>query len=562
MPFRNRWRIGFIGALKLKAIVHIGTEKTGTSSIQRFLYQNQKTLKSAGFHFVQSAGTTNNRALPAYCISDDSYDEYLIEKGISTPEGREKFRRNFIAKFESELESLGSNIHTVIISSEHFHSRLHTEDEMDNVHRLLSAYFDSIKIVCYIREQGATCTSFYTTNLRAGGTKTFSEIIRLCTHRNKYYNYYEMLLEWEKRFGFESIDLSIYDHEKFLNKSLLDDFISKIDPELVGALDKRIAIENKSLRPSGQALARAINCAFPVRTARVELLAIREKIQNIIYRELKGKGQQPSLATRNKVFSLFAESNQRLKDKYFPNSDSIFDDPDEQAKVERVLDNDFIGVVIRVLGVVKKELAGLVSAQEVSDIYAHILSCSKDISAEQEEQEEKNGKELTLTDDDARLFKNAALRLESTDLASAVRLMSLAADICPARPILEKLESYVAAETEPTKHQYFLSYGYNSDDDHARLSPILLGSEFRTWLKQLESPFRNRFSVLADHKAVHENGDADAASTAGSTWAFTIFEAESIEKAVAIAAECPFLLAGGSVELSEVVGLLQKAAQT
>ena len=549
----------------MKAIVHIGTEKTGTSSIQRFLYQNQKPLKSAGFHFIQSAGTTNNRALPAYCVSDDSYDEYLIGKGISTTEGREKFRRNFIAKFESELESLGSNIHTVIISSEHLHSRLHTEDEMDNVHRLLSAYFESIKIVCYIREQGDTCTSFYTTNLRAGGTKTFSEIIRLCSHRNKYYNYYEMLLEWEKRFGFESIDLSIYDHEKFLNKSLLDDFTSKIDPELVGALDKRIEIENESLRPSGQALARAVNCAFPVRTARVELLAIREKIQNIIYRELKGKGQQPSLATRNKIFSSFAESNQRLKDKYFPNSESMFDDPGEQAKVERVLDNDFIRVVVRVLGVVKKELAGVVSDQEFSDICAHILACSKDISAEQEEQEEKNGKELTLTDDDARLFKNAALRLEKSDLASAVRLMSLAADIFPARPILERLErleSYAAVETEPTKNQYFLSYGYHSDDDHARLSPILLGSEFRTWLEQLESPFRNRFSVLADHKAVHENGDADASSIAGSTWAFTIFEAVSLEKAIAIVAECPFLLAGGSVELSEVVGLLQKAPQT
>ena len=550
----------------MKAIVHIGTEKTGTSSIQRFLYQNRKLLENAGFHFIQSAGTTNNRALPAYCVSDDSYDDFLDGKGISTPEGREEFRRNFIAKFERELESLGSNTHTVVISSEHFHSRLHTEEEMDNVHRLLSAYFDSIKIVCYIREQGTNCTSSYTTYLRAGGAKTFSEFFRLCTHRNKYYNYYAMLLEWEKRFGFESIDLSIFDQKNFLNSDLLDDFTSKIDPELVGALDKKIKIENESLRPSGQAMARAINCAFPVRTAPVELLSIREKIQNIIYLELKGKGQQPPLAIRNEVFSSFSNSNEILKDKYFPNRDGLFELRDEQAEVDRTLDDDSIRVVIKVLGVLRKELAGIVSEQECSDIYAHILSCSDDMTADQEE---KKGVEFTFNNDDARFFKNAALRLEKTGLAYAVRLMGLAGKILPSPPILAKLEHYANAnanaKTETKNNQYFVSYGYRHEDDRARLAPLLLGeefrSEFRLWLERLESPLKNFFNELTDHKVVRENHDADALSGGASIMAFTIFEAESIEKAIAIVADCPFILAGGSVNISEVARIIPTVSQ-
>ena len=85
----------------LKAIVHIGTEKTGTTSIQRYLYLNRKKLKNSGFHFIQSAGNTNNRAIPAYCISDDRNDDFFRVEGIATPQEREDFRRIFIKKFES-----------------------------------------------------------------------------------------------------------------------------------------------------------------------------------------------------------------------------------------------------------------------------------------------------------------------------------------------------------------------------------------------------------------------------------------------------------------------------
>ena len=542
----------------MKAIVHIGTEKTGTTSIQRFLFHNRKALKGAGYHFVQSAGKTNNRALPAYCVSDDAYDDFLNGKGISTPEGREKFRRNFIRKFESEIESLPDSIHTVVISSEHFHSRLRSEQEMENVYKLLSTYFDSIKIVCYLREQGTTCTSYYSTTLRAGETKSFSEFLRACTPRNYYYNYYEMLGQWEKHFGFEALDVSLFDQDKFLNGDLLDDFTAKIDPKLVGALDKRIKIENESLRPTGQALARAINCAFPVRTVRAELLPIRERLQEIVYRELKGKGRQPSLATRKEIFNFFLESNEKLKAKYFPDVENIFDRPGRPLTVDGTVDAKFIEVLIKLLDAVKNEGAGVVREEEYSVIYMHILSCIGEISVDEGR---KRGKEVTLNEDDARLFKNAALRLEKKNREYAMRLMSLAGEILPSPPILEKLEEYAGLKTRVLKSQYLITYRYHSDDDHVALQPVLFGAEFQSWLKQLENPLRSAFNPLKEHKSISQTGTVESCSKASSVWAFTVFNAESMEQAMAIVAGCPFVLAGGLVEVSELVQLMPAVSQ-
>ena len=63
----------------MKAIVHIGREKTGTSSLQSYLYLNRQQLKNAGFHFIQSAGQLNNWMLPAFCSNDAAFNDLFKE---------------------------------------------------------------------------------------------------------------------------------------------------------------------------------------------------------------------------------------------------------------------------------------------------------------------------------------------------------------------------------------------------------------------------------------------------------------------------------------------------
>ena len=49
-----------------RAILHIGTEKTGTTSIQNFLYSNRIKLGAQGILFSETAGYLSNQNLVVY----------------------------------------------------------------------------------------------------------------------------------------------------------------------------------------------------------------------------------------------------------------------------------------------------------------------------------------------------------------------------------------------------------------------------------------------------------------------------------------------------------------
>jgi len=311
----------------LKALVHIGTEKTGSSSIQGYLHLNRENLRRAGYHVATSGGRANHRAFPAYCIADEKPDDFLQASGISTLAERQEFKQRFRERFEAELESLPKNIHTVIISSEHFHSRVTAEEEVDNAYKLLKGFFDEIRIVCYLREQVDTCSSLYSTHLKNGGTKSFSEFLQRCKPEIYYFNYSTMLANWERCFGLESLDVLLFSKKHFLNGDLLDDFTAKIDSSLVPHLDKYVKQENQSLRPAGQALERLVNIVFPVSSAIPEVAVIRDKCKKIISFSMHGKGRQPDREQSQVIYDSFMTSNEDVRKKFFPQLKQMFTCP-------------------------------------------------------------------------------------------------------------------------------------------------------------------------------------------------------------------------------------------
>jgi hypothetical protein len=184
----------------MKAIIHIGTEKTGSTSIQHFLYNNRTPLNENGFHFIQSPGKLNNRKLPAYCIDLNKEDEFFSLQGIKTKEQKLAFNEKFLNDFKLEMNSLPASVHTVIFSSEHFHSRVNSLGEIKVLKNLLECYFQSFQIICYVRNQALVCESLYTTAIRAGHTYSFPEFLTLCDANDIYYNYNKMLLNWKHIF--------------------------------------------------------------------------------------------------------------------------------------------------------------------------------------------------------------------------------------------------------------------------------------------------------------------------------------------------------------------------
>ena len=65
----------------MKLILHIGMEKTGTTSLQQWLFQNKILLSNNGFGISEILGEGNNRKLPSYFI-DDYDDENIDDEGF------------------------------------------------------------------------------------------------------------------------------------------------------------------------------------------------------------------------------------------------------------------------------------------------------------------------------------------------------------------------------------------------------------------------------------------------------------------------------------------------
>jgi hypothetical protein len=314
--------------ISLKVILHIGTEKTGTSSIQHFLHLNRRRLPKYGFHLLKSAGDYDQRALSAFTRSNKETDYYFKEQGINSDKEKDKFRADLEQAIDEELTSLPASIHSVIISSEHFHSALRTDEAMSRLQTLLEKYFEEVKVICYLREQGAMCTSWYSTALKSGLCRTQKTFIeRQCRPQNYYFNFWDLLSRWGGTFGQEALDIGIYDKSEFRNGDLLEDFIGRVDPALLGQLDSYTLQANQSLSPEGQRLLLAVNCAFLRTKKNVEELRVlcREEI----YKLLKGRGQQLDVATRESIYQSFRECNSAVQREYFPHRKELFPEPNQ-----------------------------------------------------------------------------------------------------------------------------------------------------------------------------------------------------------------------------------------
>lgn len=302
--------------MKRKLILHIGTEKTGTSSIQEVLFHNRNLLNDRGFHFLQSAGTKNNRALTACCLDEDHYDDFFEQNNIRSLEEKIRFKKNTIKNFKNEISRLNGNTHTVIISSEHFHSRTIRPDEINRVKSLFDPFFNDITIVCYLREQVQTCLSLYSTAVKVGNICTLDSMIRNCNPSNVYYNYYVLLNNWKSIFIDAKFDVRRFDRKFLYNNDLIDDFFKIIDIDILDKIKRTNSSANESLTVFGQHLALSFNKAIPryLPTGETDLTWSNgmEKISSLF----SGKGESVPLDVYDSVFNRFKLSNEKLSKVY------------------------------------------------------------------------------------------------------------------------------------------------------------------------------------------------------------------------------------------------------
>ncbi|WP_140849349.1 hypothetical protein, partial [Paracoccus sp. FO-3] len=248
---------------KMTLVLHIGTEKTGTTLIQKWLYQNRGRFLENGIYLSNSLGWENNRSLVAYFRSEP--DEFWTFNGIKNKEQKEQFFASFLTDLEAEIEQASANNHTMVITSEHFHSRLTDENDVATFSDFCRRNFKDHVVVCYLRPQWDVRKSIYSTDLRNNESRRFSQYRSDISASDKYFDYLNLYRRWKRNFAYAQIEFRNYDRSSFIGNDLRKDFASvfpiAIDVNDFEFSDKR---ENESLALLESAAYAAVNRAVPL----------------------------------------------------------------------------------------------------------------------------------------------------------------------------------------------------------------------------------------------------------------------------------------------------------
>lgn len=189
------------------AFIHIGMEKTGSTSIQAFLAENRSRLKEQNFLFPRTLGNDNQKAIAAYALSYDSKDSALkLRNNTQDKESVDAFRVDLRTRFLAEAAE--SDAKNLVVSSEDL-SRLFKHDEIERIKDFFDGVAQTVKIIVYVRRQDLLASSrFYT--LLLGRRPQQKVLPDKSTPISPIYQYNKNIMNWAKVFGTDAISLVRY----------------------------------------------------------------------------------------------------------------------------------------------------------------------------------------------------------------------------------------------------------------------------------------------------------------------------------------------------------------
>ncbi len=217
--------------------LHIGSPKTGTTSIQRFFGANRTLLRKNGFVYPKFPGIENHTKLATYA-HEEGYHPNDLRAGVNSPETRADFRRRFAATFRERLQETEGHL---LFSSEHCGALLNSEQEIAILHDLLAQAKTGIKVIFYARQQVEFLASQYSTNIINGRIDALRYPSPNNIERN--FNYYALLRRWESVFGREAIIARVFDRSKLAGGDVVRDIC-----EVIGLSERAFAAASRPER--------------------------------------------------------------------------------------------------------------------------------------------------------------------------------------------------------------------------------------------------------------------------------------------------------------------------
>ncbi len=209
----------------MRAVIHIGLAKTGSTTIQAFLHENRAALTRQNIRYQRFTPHISSQfelALLGRSKATGKFPKH-IEKSIALMIDRAPTRQylnEFETSFAQSLEHCTED--TYVASSEHISAWLNTPSQINRMHRFLNRFFTHIQYVVYLRRQDELVLSSFSEKLKRGS----EAYLAAHSDQRKTYNFWRMTRMWKNAVGGGNFEVRLLEPDYLVDGDLIADFCS------------------------------------------------------------------------------------------------------------------------------------------------------------------------------------------------------------------------------------------------------------------------------------------------------------------------------------------------
>jgi len=207
-----------------RLILHIGTGKTGTTSIQDSLGRAREALLDHKIYYPTIQPFNHIFTFPPIFLEDPTKIDWFRQKLLKHEDKDDKIQ-GFITQWRKEFAACG-NDKDFIISAEDLTLPFFDREAVIQLKKFVEPYFDEVAVIVYVRHYNSWIPSQAQQSIKNGflAKATIENIVMNLQNCPPFLSYRENLQKWVDVFGREKIVVRPYDPLKFYNQSLLADF--------------------------------------------------------------------------------------------------------------------------------------------------------------------------------------------------------------------------------------------------------------------------------------------------------------------------------------------------
>jgi hypothetical protein len=226
--------------------LHIGTQKTGTTTLQMVGKRNRQALAARGILYPTSPGDANHTGLALFASGGERCHDLALEAGLRTEADVAAYQAALPQRLRSEISAAATP--KVWLSNEHLSSRVRSLPQLSRLAAMLRGLAEEVKVVIYLRHQPEYFLSTYSMVIKAGSEKETRPPVN---DREYYYNYEKMLSIWAAAFGESSIVVRVFEKPALKGGDVVDDMfdvmgIGRIGMDIPPSLN--LSLDAKALR--------------------------------------------------------------------------------------------------------------------------------------------------------------------------------------------------------------------------------------------------------------------------------------------------------------------------